>query len=710
MKIKKILDSLQESKLVDFILKEINLLQELPKNGILAGQSVASMIYKYLKLDLNPVINDLDIFFVFNNYHVPGNNDFSVVSNEVKNYFYEQQSLKNSNLCGINELFVFNDYGQLKINTGKKYNILGTTTFKLINKVFITNESATASYSRDSLIYDIIDSFDINCTQVAIDLRSKKLYFTEAFILFLSTKQMEIIKYNTPVHSLIRLLRKNKEIGSFINLEEEKMLVGNMISSNHDLLDLTSKYKIQFETEKEILESSYSNVKNRSLAQIHDMRDKNIHIESYFTKNIHYVTSSGLSFGKKHLNQFLSIKNDLESFNLCHFISPYNLEKNDNDIVWLSELKEERELNTLKLNSENSIKLKENFFQEIKKLNPYKDNLSLFKKYLDKTDCLLFDFYKHEQDHCIEYDIANTQSHIYSLPLTFKSCKKTKSSTIHFINKYLDKKEELEDNGQFSIKKIFNFMLSRNFINLEKNQNIDLQVIKSFIKKLKNHSEINDFLFTITNYKELEYINSVLNELEKEFGVLLYGFLNKKYLKPEHFDINTLRKQLQHSISIKSEILKDRLIDIDNEKFSIKELVTGNELLTEGSEMKHCVGGYTYSVKNGTSIIIALKNKSLNKRMTIELAPLEKTYNNHFKEIEVNKYKIVQLKAKHNGTCSLEDSFDILSEINKIYPLVDFENKFNKTNIFCKNHYPERNFPNQGNIPEINFDDNDIPF
>lgn len=702
MKINKILDYLQDPKLVEFILKEINLIQKLPESGILAGQAVSSMIYKYLKLDLNPVINDLDIFFVFNYHSVQGvNNNVSLMSNQVREYFYEQQKNKNSKFSGINALFMFNDYGQLKINTGKKYDILGTTTFKKINKVFITNQSATTSYSRDSLIYDIIDSFDINCTQVAIDLRSKKIYFTEAFILFLSTKQMEIVKYNTPVHSLIRLIRKNKEIGSFINLEEEKMLVGNMISTNHDLLNLTNKYKSLFETEKEIFESQYSSVKNRNLCKIHDMRDKNIHIETYFNTNTHYVTSSGLSFGKKHLKQFLSVKDKLSEFELCHFISPYNKDKRDNDINWLSELKEERELNTLIVENKHALNLKEEYFKQMKNFNPYKNNLSLFRKYLDKTECLVFDFNKHEQDNCIDYNISNTPAHIYSLPLTYKSCKKTKTSTIHFINKYLDNNEELEDNGKYSIKKILNFMLSKNFVDIELNQNINLNVIKSFIKKLKKHSEINDFIFTIKNYKDLEYVNNVLSELEKEYGSLLYGFLNKKYLKPEHFDIQTLKKQIDFSISIKNEILKDRLIDIDNEKHSIKELVTGNELSIEGSEMGHCVGGYTYSIKGGSSIIIALKNKVLNKRMTIELNPVKK---NGF-----NKFRIVQLQAKYNQPCSYEEAFDILSEINKVYPLIGFETKFEKTNVFRKNNYQNIN-RNEGNIPEINFDDNDMPF
>lgn len=41
--------------------------------------------------------------------------------------------------------------------------------------------------------------------------------------------------------------------------------------------------------------------------------------------------------------------------------------------------------------------------------------------------------------------------------------------------------------------------------------------------------------------------------------------------------------------------------------YSVRELITGQELLIEGESVHHCVGGYALSVKNGTAIIVSIR-------------------------------------------------------------------------------------------------------
>lgn len=722
MKLNSILTQLQNQKLVDFILKELSNIQELPNRGILAGQAVSSMIFKFLKLDLNPVVNDLDIFYVYNEYPHRGVNNNSLLPKKVRDFFNEKQSTMDLITVGMNELYMYNDYGALKISTGKKYQILGTTNFKMLNKIFITNGYVTTSYSRSSLIYDIIDSFDINCTQVAIDLISKKLYFTEAFALFLYTKQMEIIKYNTPLHSLIRLIRKNEEIGSFINLEEEKMLVSNMIGSYHELLSFMVGYKRTVLTEKVYIESLYENVGSNGInssMKLHDLRDRNIYLEPYINTNSHCIHKMALGFGKKHLNQFNLVQEDLTEFDLKKLVTLYSEEKEDNEVYWLNELNEASTLNTITVKDNYLEKSKNCFLNNLKNMNPYKGDLRFAKEYIRKTESMIFDLKEYEQESFSKFNndhSSDTFSTIYSLPLTYKAMKKTKMSTVHIINKNLPTEDLMSlDNGNKKL--IIGYLLRRNFVNLNKFQNINVQALKSFAKKAKEHGELQSFYENFTSIEQVEQVNETLDKLVEEFGVFTYGFLNRRYLTPLHFDYETLRKQLTHASTIESELLKDRLLDIDNEKYSIKELITGLELKEEGSAMRHCVGGYTYSVKNGQSIIIAFNNKIERKRMTLELTPvsnrnivqpIENAEKQDYSK-EENLFDIVQLKGKNNANCLKEHSLEMLQEVNKVYPLLGIETEFEKKYFFATKS--EAIVENNGQrIPEIDFDDNDIPF
>ncbi len=712
MKQRIILDKLSEPKLVDYVIKELNSIQELPKSGLLAGQAVASIIFQYLKLDLNPVVNDIDIFYIFNQYYTPGVAGHSRMSKEVERFLHKRQATKDLSLVGMNELFLYNDYGQINISTGKKYSILGTTNFKKINRVFVSNLSMNISYSRSSFVYDIIDSFDINCTQVGIDLYNKRLYFTEAFILFLYTKQMEIAKYNTPIHSLFRLIRKNKEIGSYINLEEEKMLVSNMVDSYQSYLDLTVSYKRIYNKEKVFLDNLYhfnSDINKREAnKKLNDLYDQNIFLYEYISNSAQYIDKAALGFGSKHLKQYESIQEFIPEFEvkkLAHVFS----QREENEVLWHKELTTDT-LNTLTVKNDFAEHSKRNFMNDLKSFNPYKENLAYTKSYFETVEKMLYSFKESQQDFYKKRNNDATFSTIYSYPIMYKNMKKTKASTIHIINNVLpeSKAVNLEDTKDFkSVEYIMTSILLKGFNNLDKFSNINMRAIKSFIKKAKQHSELNKFFDNFQSIKEVEIVNNTLDKLEEEFGVLVYGFLNRKNLQPKYFDYDTLRIQLRFQQIVENEDLKERKIDIDTEEYSIKELIKGIELKEEGSQMGHCVGGYAFSVKSGNSIIVAFNNKKIKKRMTLEIAPVNKD----------NLFRIVQLQAKYNTRCLLEDSIDMLKEVNKVYPIQGIEDNFKSVSYLFglsdnNDHNREivNNNPARQNIPEIDFDENDIPF
>ncbi len=74
---------------------------------------------------------------------------------------------------------------------------------------------------KDKKCQSIINSFDINQTQVCIDLETKKLYYTQEFIEFLKTRQLKIVFHSTPLQSFIRILKKKEELNAFVDLERE---------------------------------------------------------------------------------------------------------------------------------------------------------------------------------------------------------------------------------------------------------------------------------------------------------------------------------------------------------------------------------------------------------------------------------------------------------------------------------------------------------
>ena len=66
----------------------------------------------------------------------------------------------------------------------------------------------------------ILRGFDFNCCQVGRDLNNNKLYYTEEFVEFLNTKQLEITAVYTPAHTAIRLFKKMKELQCYCNIEK----------------------------------------------------------------------------------------------------------------------------------------------------------------------------------------------------------------------------------------------------------------------------------------------------------------------------------------------------------------------------------------------------------------------------------------------------------------------------------------------------------
>ncbi|MBT5491370.1 hypothetical protein HOK00_03505 [bacterium] len=198
------LQNINIDKILSKILK-INGGLSLPKRGILTGQSLSTLILE--DIDFNfyrdkqiPIFNDIDIF-VENK-----KNSKNVISNKKTFQTY----------------YATNSYGSLissyssniyKITKSKYIKKLNLTFFKKTNPSSIFNESFSP--------LNIIEAFDINSTQVAIDLETKELFYSKKFSQFVDSGQLKISNLNTSVHTALRFVKKLYEFGFYGDIKRE---------------------------------------------------------------------------------------------------------------------------------------------------------------------------------------------------------------------------------------------------------------------------------------------------------------------------------------------------------------------------------------------------------------------------------------------------------------------------------------------------------
>ena len=148
----------------DFILSQ---LPELPNEGVVAGGAIASIVYSAVT-GLKSEYGDIDVFRLADTCF--GSRDV-----DVKSLYYQDKNFK----------------------------IFNTSTVDNINYVDI--------YSISSNLTNVIDTFDINCCMIGIDLATKQLIYRPEFAAFLNTRQIEVVNFNNSKSTLFRLLKKKRQ-------------------------------------------------------------------------------------------------------------------------------------------------------------------------------------------------------------------------------------------------------------------------------------------------------------------------------------------------------------------------------------------------------------------------------------------------------------------------------------------------------------------
>lgn len=181
--------------------KEINF----PKHGIIAGGSLGNLIWEQVSGNV-AVVNDIDIFIFDKKIKDEEIFGESTTTKDNKKVFYRSQ-----------EKIYWKDYTGLCEGSKTKdfYLIERTENSGLFNYVYYS-----ATSDKPELV---IDSFDINCTQIGYDIESDRFFWTKDFEDFLKNGKLKLTNLGSPHHSVIRILKKRDELNAILDPIEIKI-------------------------------------------------------------------------------------------------------------------------------------------------------------------------------------------------------------------------------------------------------------------------------------------------------------------------------------------------------------------------------------------------------------------------------------------------------------------------------------------------------
>ena len=181
--------------LVPAILELLGTKAALPSEGILAGQALSSAIAELH--GAAGVYNDVDVFVLASEHKR---------AELMSRARMEEDALK----LGL-PLAALDNYRTLGLVSNASLDILGSDTDGPLNLVWCETTSGSLSPSQ------VVHSFDLNAVEVALDLKSRELTWSPAFEHFLRHNELEVTSLATPERTLLRYLKKRRELAAYGN-------------------------------------------------------------------------------------------------------------------------------------------------------------------------------------------------------------------------------------------------------------------------------------------------------------------------------------------------------------------------------------------------------------------------------------------------------------------------------------------------------------
>ena len=191
------------------VIKELKDNYKLPKKGLVAGQAVASLIFKELDLGFNFFINDVDVFTIDNDSDYTSWLRKTPLNQITASSFFDSFSTKSINLKTYHVL------NSRLLEEDEKVNVI---TISIDENINVENfENTSHDY------FDIINSFDLNCCCVGFDLETEEFIFNDSFEKFCNDKTLHVNSARVPYHTSLRLIKKKEDLGDNLicNFDEE---------------------------------------------------------------------------------------------------------------------------------------------------------------------------------------------------------------------------------------------------------------------------------------------------------------------------------------------------------------------------------------------------------------------------------------------------------------------------------------------------------
>jgi hypothetical protein len=223
-------------RLAENAMVRIKEMVDIPNKGIIAGGALANLIWE--EVSGNPaIINDIDIFNFVRLMSVEEMEEERDKVTYSKNFYNKKD---------IEFLETYNGL-TIRSKTADFFKIIEVKRDGLLNTIEICGPNKDPNV--------IIDSFDINCTQIAYCIEENKFYWADEFVDFLKTSELKISNLMSPTHTAIRIVKKSHELNAKLDHIELKMCQYSVLNHFYDTNRkyFTEKYFLLFRKYESIL-------------------------------------------------------------------------------------------------------------------------------------------------------------------------------------------------------------------------------------------------------------------------------------------------------------------------------------------------------------------------------------------------------------------------------------------------------------------------
>jgi hypothetical protein len=315
-------------KLARKALTIIKLKYGLPKSGFVAGGSIANLMWELVSGN-KAVVNDIDVFLYEMETPTPEkvNDDPFICS--------KPHTIKKI------ETSYFESYRQMSSGYSLKdsYTIKESSNNGKFN--FVKYESKNSSPEL------IINSFDINCTQIGYSIDEDKFYYKDSFVDFLKSGVLKITNLNTPAHTTIRIVKKKNELNAILN-DFEIEIAQYVLNNRKSFCDVNRVRFMQRYADMYIKNEAYLNkffiLKRDTELEEYLINRKAIDEKIFFlepiskiidSENLNHVpdTSSDFLFFIRNINNNPDVKDLWEKLYCVYTIKNYIEESNSSDDI-----------------------------------------------------------------------------------------------------------------------------------------------------------------------------------------------------------------------------------------------------------------------------------------------------------------------------------------------------------------------------------------